>query len=411
MCKPRIINERLRSTLDQLEAQNLIKPVAQFKPYLDGIHCELITSSPKYPQSNGAGDHSQKLYPEYKKLCQTACRRAMSLLRAGSPALQVVVAATTVLEDSALTNAGFGSTLNWDGQVECDASVMDGPSLRYGAVGAVPGVRNPVHLAHRLCCEQAGQLLLGDRTPPCMLVGTGACKWAELAGIETVPERSLISAKAMRRHHHYKKKLDIVGMWKNKVLTPLDTVGAVCVDSQGHVASACSSGGIALKSPGRVGQAGVYGCGCWAEDGVGGRPAVAACTSGSGEYLISTSLAREAACALKDASIGSTVITLHDCFRHKFLGSHFLKNVPEVSRLGGAIALRSCAADGEFLWAHTTNKMVVGFMSAVDKKPMVRMSVLPSRTQQGRVVNVEGVTFKSVRLPGADSNSDTELLL
>ncbi|XP_063241375.1 threonine aspartase 1 [Bacillus rossius redtenbacheri] len=359
----------------------------------------------------GAGDHSLKLYPEYKKLCQAACRKGMSLVRAGSPALQAAVAATAVLEDSALTNAGYGSTLNWEGGVECDASVMDGASLRHGAVGAVPGVRNPVCLAHRLCREQERPTLLGERTPPSMLVGIGARKWAELAGIETVPERSLISARASRRYQHYKKKLEVLGMLKNKVLTPLDTVGTLCVDSEGHVASACSSGGIALKCPGRVGQAGVHGGGCWAQDAEGARPAVAACTSGSGEHLVSTLLAREAARDLMTPLSGSGVVALHDCFRHKFLGSRFLKDVPEDSRLGGAIVVRSCSADGEFLWAHTTNKMVVAFMSAADKKPTVRVSMLPARAQQGRVVSVEGVAFKSPAPAGSGGDSEGELLL
>lgn len=51
----------------------------------------------------------------------------------------------------------------------------------------------------------------------------------------------------------------------------LDTVGAVCVDSSGYVASAVSSGGLLLKHTGRVGQAAVYGCGCWAENNCDGR--------------------------------------------------------------------------------------------------------------------------------------------
>lgn len=70
-----------------------------------------------------------------------------------------------VLEDSSLTNAGFGSNLTWNGKVECDASIMDGNTLNFGAVGAVAGVSNPVLIARHLCEKQSQGLACG-RIPP-----------------------------------------------------------------------------------------------------------------------------------------------------------------------------------------------------------------------------------------------------
>lgn len=73
--------------------------------------------------------------------------------------------ATMVLEDSQLTNAGYGSNLTWNGSVECDASIMDGSNMQYGGVGAVSGIKNPITLA-RLICEKQNIKLSFGRIPP-----------------------------------------------------------------------------------------------------------------------------------------------------------------------------------------------------------------------------------------------------
>ena len=87
-------------------------------------------------------------------------------MASGATALEVVTDATAVLEDSPLTNAGYGSNLTWDGHVECDASVMDGSTLHFGAVGAVRGVKNPVKLAEHICKKQSCNVLALGRIPP-----------------------------------------------------------------------------------------------------------------------------------------------------------------------------------------------------------------------------------------------------
>lgn len=130
-----------------------------------------------------------------------------------------MVETVIVLEDSPMTNAGFGSNLTWEGTVECDASVMDGSSLQFGAVGAVSGIKNPVLLAKRLCEQQSIKFAYG-RIPPrytvsisisilaiivrekyyavymkfySFLVGNGAYIWAHEIGIQTIPPEELIS--------------------------------------------------------------------------------------------------------------------------------------------------------------------------------------------------------------------------
>lgn len=83
----------------------------------------------------------------------------------GGSSLDAVTVATQILEDSLLTNAGYGSNLTWDGKVECDASVMDGFHLQSGAVGAVSGIKNPVLVARLLCDKQREPLSCGRVQP------------------------------------------------------------------------------------------------------------------------------------------------------------------------------------------------------------------------------------------------------
>lgn len=87
-------------------------------------------------------------------------------MASGATALEAVTDVTALLENSPLTNAGYGSNLTWDGHVECDASVMDGSTLHFGAVGAVPGVKNPVKLAQHICKKQRCNALALGRIPP-----------------------------------------------------------------------------------------------------------------------------------------------------------------------------------------------------------------------------------------------------
>eukprot|EP00252_Welwitschia_mirabilis_P001993 TRINITY_DN11947_c0_g2_i1.p1 TRINITY_DN11947_c0_g2~~TRINITY_DN11947_c0_g2_i1.p1 ORF type:complete len:154 (+),score=32.54 TRINITY_DN11947_c0_g2_i1:150-611(+) len=116
----------------------------------------------------GAGYHSPRNEVAYKKAMHRACLAAASVLskKGCNQVLDAVTEAIKVLEDDEHTNAGRGSNLTEDGHVECDASIMDGITGAYGAVGGLKGVKNPITVATALAKESlSGTYLLG-RLPP-----------------------------------------------------------------------------------------------------------------------------------------------------------------------------------------------------------------------------------------------------
>ncbi|XP_027133970.1 threonine aspartase 1 isoform X2 [Larimichthys crocea] len=254
----------------------------------------------------GAGYHSESKAKEYKHVCKRACQRAVDRLKAGALAVEAVAAALVELEDSPFTNAGMGSNLNLSGEIECDASIMDGKSLHYGAVGAISGIKNPVLVANRLLSEaQKGKLSAG-RIPPCFLVGRGAHDWAVSHGIPPCPSEKMATKFSLSAYKRNKRKMELAekmdtghNQTKRRRQSNenengsggLDTVGAVVVDLEGNVAAAVSSGGLAMKHPGRVGQAAHYGCGCWAENAYNMNPySTAVSTSASDTHFTTPTL-------------------------------------------------------------------------------------------------------------------------
>ncbi|XP_028137581.1 threonine aspartase 1 [Diabrotica virgifera virgifera] len=335
----------------------------------------------------GAGSHSKSLCVDYKKLCNRACNKAIEVLAADGTALEAAKVAVMVLEDDPLTNCGFGSNLNTSGIVENDASIMDGKTLSFGGCGCIKKVKNPITLAYDICIKQSEPRPMG-LIPPSLLVGQGGLDHARQAGLKIVKQSDLISKKALKQFNKYKKILD--GFEAHEQL--LDTVGAICIDGGGNVASACSSGGLLLKKPGRVGQGALFGCGTWADSSDHSKePALAVCTSGCGEHLVQTLLAREIALDLKTSTCPT--IDLHKTMTDKFMNSKFLKKVK--NKMGGALVLHRDNVTGDvvILWGHSTESMVVGYMGTDDKKPKSFMSVLPQDVRPGEAVNVGGSHF------------------
>ncbi|NWX36193.1 TASP1 aspartase, partial [Notiomystis cincta] len=364
----------------------------------------------------GAGYHSESKAKEYKHVCKRACQKAIEKLQAGALATDAVTAALIELEDSPFTNAGLGSNLNLLGEIECDASIMDGKSLNFGAVGALSGIKNPVSVANRLLCEgQKGKLSAG-RIPPCFLVGEGAYRWAVDHGIPACPPGIMATRFSLAAFKRNKRKLELAEKVETDLIQlkrrrqsnekendsgTLDTVGAVVVDQEGNVAAAVSSGGLALKHPGRVGQAALYGCGCWAEN-TGAHNPYSTAVSTSGIYYFYKYLMKLLSFSVIRKKPNQETLPVASNSPQQFCpGSPFLANEDGV--LGGVIVLRSCRCSAEpessqekptllveFLWSHTTESMCVGYMSAQDGKAKTHISRLPPGAVAGQSVAIEG---------------------
>jgi beta-aspartyl-peptidase (threonine type) len=188
------------------------------------------------------------------RACEGAARAGHDALAAGGSALDAVEAAVRLLEDAPMLNAGRGSYPNSAGIVELDAMIMDGATLRVGAVAAVQRVRNAVGLARRVMTD----------TPHAILAGEGASAFADSIGFPRCANQDLLAA--------LKSLTAPAGS---------DTVGAVAVDDAGNVAAATSTGGIPNKMPGRVGDSPIAGAGAYADNA---RGAVSA--TGDGEAFI-----------------------------------------------------------------------------------------------------------------------------
>jgi beta-aspartyl-peptidase (threonine type) len=214
----------------------------------------------------GAGRIPEEERAERQAGCREAAFAGWQCLREGGSALDAVVEAVAFLEDEPLFNAGRGSVLNAEGDVETDASLMEGRALHAGAVGALRNVRNPIRLARRVL-EDGRHVLL---------VGKGAVRFAREVGIEACAPEDLVTDRQR-------------AIWKAMKGASFGTVGAVAVDWAGGVAAATSTGGLLGKRPGRVGDSALVGSGTYADQLLG-----AASATGNGEAIIRVVLAKTA---------------------------------------------------------------------------------------------------------------------
>ena len=217
---------------------------------------------------------------EAVEACNSGCHRALSagwpILARGGSALDAIEAAIMVLEDDPVFDAGYGSHLNLDGRVECDAIVMNGATLRSGAAAALQRVKNPIQLARKIL----------ESCPHMMLVAEGAERFAKEQGIKLCKPEELVSE--AEQEAWMKCKADTHAAEHHRGHEQ-GTVGAVAIDRDGRLFAATSTGGTCCKLPGRVGDSPLIGCGCYADSEAGG----VSCT-GYGEAIMKIVMAKTA---------------------------------------------------------------------------------------------------------------------
>lgn len=236
----------------------------------------------------GAGDIS----PDRAESAQSGCKEAAlvgwRILVAGGTALDAVEAAARALEDNPIYNAGTGSSLTSDGNIEMDAGIMEGKTLRVGAVAGVELIKNPISLARKVL-----------ESTHVLLVGKGAQEFAQEQGIPLCAFEDLVTER------QYKTWLENKAQASNASEDPRHhrredgssraptgehgTIGAVAVDMSGVLAAATSTGGIYNKFPGRVGDSPLVGCGFYADEN-----AAVSCT-GHGEDFVRLLIAKRTA--------------------------------------------------------------------------------------------------------------------
>ncbi len=231
------------------------------------------------------------------------------VLDRGGSSLDAVTTAVRMLEDDPLFNAGRGAGLTRDGTAELDASIMDGRDQKAGAVACVTRVKNPVELARRVM----------ENSLHVMLVGTGADDFAREQGMILVPNEYFHTDERRAELEAVKQ-----GRMSYHMSTPHGTVGAVALDSQGHIAAATSTGGTTNKLPGRVGDSPIIGAGTYAKDGVCGVSA-----TGYGEYFIRAVAAHRLAATMEYRGF-----SLQDAARQLIQGT-----IPALGGNGGIIAI------------------------------------------------------------------------
>ncbi|MHA2774301.1 isoaspartyl peptidase/L-asparaginase family protein [Vibrio harveyi] len=261
---------------------------------------------------------------------EAAVKAGHQILATGGEAIDAVVAAVKVLEDSPNFNAGRGSVLTYNEMVEMDASVMDGRHQAAGAVAGVRHIRNPIELARDVMRNSNHVLLVGE----------GAEKFAFEQGHEYTEQDYFFTDRRYEQLLSMREK-GLFALSESRY--PDDrkhgTVGAVALDQQGNLAAATSTGGVTNKKYGRVGDSALIGCGTVAENGV-----VAVSTTGVGEFFIRKRVAEDVAARMRYLQED-----VHTACEHIIQG--------DLKAMGGEGGLIAIDAKGELHFAMNSSGM------------------------------------------------------
>jgi L-asparaginase / beta-aspartyl-peptidase len=257
---------------------------------------------------------------------EQSLKAGYEVLARGGSSLDAVEAAIRMLEDNQLFNAGKGSVFTHEGTNELDASIMDGRTLKAGAVAELKHIRNPISLAR----------LVMEKSPHVMLAGDGAEAFAEKMGITFVDQKYFYTEERWQELQKLKTKS---GSGKEK--DRHGTVGAVALDKGGNLAAGTSTGGTTNKEFGRIGDSPVIGAGTYANN----QTCAISCT-GDGEYFIRAAVAHDVSAMMEYKNMS---------VKHAAQAA-----IDKVGRLGGTGGLIAVDREGNFAMPFNTSGMYRG---------------------------------------------------
>ena len=256
-------------------------------------------------------DMSAEAERRYRSGLREAIDAGFAVLQGGGTSMDAVTRAVVLLEDNPLFNAGKGAVFTLDGRNELDASIMDGSTLRAGAVSGVTRIRNPVTLARAVM----------EKSEHVMLAGTGAEEFAAAQGFSFVPQSYFHTPERWQQLERIRR--GDAGL-SALTISHIGTVGAVAVDAHGGLAAATSTGGMTGKRYQRIGDSPIIGAGTYADN-----RSCAVSATGHGEVFIRTVVAHDICARMRfgGRSIGAAV-------REVVLGE-----LPPLGGEGGVIAI------------------------------------------------------------------------
>ena len=287
----------------------------------------------------GAGVMDEKsmtpeIQNEYISVLNQVLHVGDSVLANGGTCLDAVEKTIVIMEDSPLFNAGKGAVFTHDGIVELDASVMEGKSLKAGAIASVRDIKNPIRVARAVM----------EKSEHVMLNGAGASQFAKEQGFEPVENSYFYTEKRYQSLQELLKK--------EREATTNDkhgTVGCVALDTFGNIAAGTSTGGMTNKKYGRIGDSPIIGAGTYANNNTGGF----SCT-GHGEYYIRLGFSRDISALMEYKKLTVTEACQEE-----------IRKLTKMGGTGGVIGLDK---NGNIAMEFNTSGMFRGYIKSDGKK-------------------------------------------
>jgi beta-aspartyl-peptidase (threonine type) len=284
---------------------------------------------------------------QYRAKLTEALQAGYAILKGGDSSVNAVEAAIRVMEDSPLFNAGKGAVFTNAGTNELDASLMDGASLKAGAVAGLKHIKNPISLAR----------LVMQRSPHVMMIGAGAEAFARQQGIKMASQKYFFTERRWRQLQEAKKKEARKSSTESRAIPEEarhGTVGAVALDQNGNLAAGTSTGGITNKKFGRVGDSAIIGAGTYADNHT-----CAVSATGDGEYFIRLGVARD-------------ISALMEYKRKSIKDAADAVIFEKLSNLGGKGGVIAMDRNGNHAWPFNTSGMYRGYIDS-DGKVLVEI--------------------------------------